>query len=249
MQSWYRPACHEYGPNNLLYASLLINVCIIYGVGRKVFVHSTRQPDLIYQPDPSTLYSQPELPTLSTIHPHNPLYSQHTLSLSTLSSQPALPLNPPSSHYSLTTHPLTQYVIEPVQALLMSWSEPSPLARNPLTLQPLQQPQPLQSPPPLQSPQQSPPLQQPPPMQPQQQSLPLQQSLPANQQDNPNSFQQWIGNITTLLAYNRVTGRHIGKVTLAWVIFTLSFSHLMWRATFAKVTPLVRPSPYITPSP
>ena len=36
MQSWYRPACHEYGPNNLLYASLLINICIIYGVGRKV---------------------------------------------------------------------------------------------------------------------------------------------------------------------------------------------------------------------
>ena len=36
MQSWYRPACHEYGPNNMLYASLLINICIIYGVGRTV---------------------------------------------------------------------------------------------------------------------------------------------------------------------------------------------------------------------
>ena len=113
----------------------------------------------------------------------------------------------------------------------MSLSEPSPLARNPLTLQP---------PPPLQSHQshQS--------QQPQQVQSQPSLSFNQNQQHNPHSLRAWIGNIATLVAYNRIPGRHLGKITLAWIVFTLSFSHLMWRATFAKVTPLVQAS-NITP--
>ena len=36
MQSWMRPACRFYGPNNLLYASILLNCFILYSVGRLV---------------------------------------------------------------------------------------------------------------------------------------------------------------------------------------------------------------------
>ena len=34
MQSWMRPACRFYGPNNLLYASILLNCFILYSLGR-----------------------------------------------------------------------------------------------------------------------------------------------------------------------------------------------------------------------
>ena len=34
MQSWWRPQCGQYGPNNLLYASILINCFLIYAVLR-----------------------------------------------------------------------------------------------------------------------------------------------------------------------------------------------------------------------
>lgn len=36
MQSWLRPACRFYGPNNLLYASILLNCFILYSLGRLV---------------------------------------------------------------------------------------------------------------------------------------------------------------------------------------------------------------------
>ena len=36
MQSWVRPACRFYGPNNLLYASILLNCFILYSLGRVV---------------------------------------------------------------------------------------------------------------------------------------------------------------------------------------------------------------------
>jgi hypothetical protein len=34
MQSWWRPTCRFYGPNNLLYASILLNCFILYSLGR-----------------------------------------------------------------------------------------------------------------------------------------------------------------------------------------------------------------------
>jgi hypothetical protein len=36
MQSWWRPTCRFYGPNNLLYASILLNCFILYSLGRLV---------------------------------------------------------------------------------------------------------------------------------------------------------------------------------------------------------------------
>jgi hypothetical protein len=38
MQSWWRPTCHYYGPNNVLYASILLNCFIIYAVGRVLII-------------------------------------------------------------------------------------------------------------------------------------------------------------------------------------------------------------------
>ena len=38
MQSWYRPTCHLYGPNNLLYASIILNCFILYGIGRMILM-------------------------------------------------------------------------------------------------------------------------------------------------------------------------------------------------------------------
>ena len=38
MQSWWRPACHYYGPNNTLYASILLNCFIIYSIGRLLII-------------------------------------------------------------------------------------------------------------------------------------------------------------------------------------------------------------------
>jgi hypothetical protein len=37
MQSWYRPECAHYGPNNVLYASIIFNDFIIYAVVRYLF--------------------------------------------------------------------------------------------------------------------------------------------------------------------------------------------------------------------
>lgn len=44
MQSWWRPECGQYGPNNLLYASILINCFIIYCILR--YVRSLTKPFL-----------------------------------------------------------------------------------------------------------------------------------------------------------------------------------------------------------
>ena len=38
MQSWWRPTCHYYGPNNVLYASILLNCFIIYSLGRSIII-------------------------------------------------------------------------------------------------------------------------------------------------------------------------------------------------------------------
>ena len=42
-QSWWRPECANYGPNNILYASLIINVFLIYGVGRKCVIEPLQE--------------------------------------------------------------------------------------------------------------------------------------------------------------------------------------------------------------
>ena len=38
MQSWWRPACHYYGPNNVLYASIILNCFILYAFGRVLII-------------------------------------------------------------------------------------------------------------------------------------------------------------------------------------------------------------------
>ena len=38
MQSWWRPACHYYGPNNVLYASIILNCFILYAFGRLLII-------------------------------------------------------------------------------------------------------------------------------------------------------------------------------------------------------------------
>ena len=42
-QSWWRPQCANYGPNNILYASLIVNVFLIYGVGRKCLIEPLQE--------------------------------------------------------------------------------------------------------------------------------------------------------------------------------------------------------------
>jgi hypothetical protein len=44
MQSWWRPQCGQYGPNNLLYASILINCFLIYVILR--YTHGLSYPSL-----------------------------------------------------------------------------------------------------------------------------------------------------------------------------------------------------------
>ena len=39
MQSWWRPQCGQYGPNNMLYASILVNCFLLYAIIR--FVQAT----------------------------------------------------------------------------------------------------------------------------------------------------------------------------------------------------------------
>jgi len=64
-QSWWRPQCGHYGPNNILYASLIINVFLIYGVARKCVIEPVQAyvarwasplvDPLTLQPPPETL--------------------------------------------------------------------------------------------------------------------------------------------------------------------------------------------------
>ena len=43
MQQWWRPQCQVNGPNMVLYASLIINIFLIYGIGRKWIIEPLQQ--------------------------------------------------------------------------------------------------------------------------------------------------------------------------------------------------------------
>ena len=65
MQSWWRPQCQVNGPNMVLYASLIINIFLIYGIGRKWIIEPVQHffmswgspivHPLTLQPPPETL--------------------------------------------------------------------------------------------------------------------------------------------------------------------------------------------------
>ena len=92
MQSWWRPQCQVNGPNMVLYASLIINIFLIYGIGRKWIIEPVQHlfmswaspivHPLTLQPPPESLAHRTwkqwigdrrDPPPLSICHIYTPL--------------------------------------------------------------------------------------------------------------------------------------------------------------------------------